>query len=84
MAYTIKQALTICEEMQKWRRGKRPYNGTTPKTHRQMPFSPREWGEAMDCLIKFTKETIKAQDFFAGMSAAAGFKITPEIVTNDD
>lgn len=76
----IKESINICKEMQKWRRGERPYDGTTPKTHRPMPYSPAEWGVAVDSLIKFAEETIKAQDFFAGLSAAAGLKVKPEIV----
>ena len=59
----IKKAIVICKEMQKWRREKPPYNGETPEKHRPMPYTAREYGIALDCLIKFAEETINAQNF---------------------
>lgn len=57
--------------MQKWRREKPPYDGDTPDKHRPMPYTAKEYGIALDCLIKFAEETIKAQAFFAGLNAAS-------------
>lgn len=45
----LKQAIEICTEMQKWRRGEDKYDGETPVP---MPFSPTEFGEAIDTLIE--------------------------------
>lgn len=55
----INKAIMVCKEMQKWRRGEAPYNGETPETHRAMPFSSHEFGEAIDSLINFTRQTLK-------------------------
>lgn len=55
----ISRAIMVCKEMQKWRRGEAPYDGETPKTHRAMPFSSHEFGEAIDSLINFTQKTLK-------------------------
>ena len=59
----IKKAIKIAKEHQKWRREKPPYNGDTPEKHRPMPSTAREYGIALDCLIKFAEETVKAQNF---------------------
>lgn len=64
--------------MQKWRRGQAPYDGETPETHRQLPFSVTEYGKALDTLINFAEQTVGAQEFFAGMSKATGFNIVPQ------
>lgn len=56
----LKQAIEICTEMQKWRRGEDKYDGETPVP---MPFSPTEFGEAIDTLIEKAQlswEDIKA------------------------
>ena len=44
----INEAINICKEMQKWRRGEYPYDGEDPETHQVMPYSPKEFGEAID------------------------------------
>lgn len=49
---TKEEATTILTEMQKWRRGLPPYDGETPDTHRDMPYSPKEFGEAIDTAIE--------------------------------
>ena len=66
----IKKAIKICKEMQKWRRERPPYDGNTPETHRQMPYTAREYGVALDSVLKFAEETIKAQNFFAAMNSS--------------
>lgn len=55
----INKAIIVCKEMQKWRRGEVPYDGENPETHKAMPFSPQEFGEAIDSLINFTQQTLK-------------------------
>ena len=45
------KALEILKEMQKWRRDEPPYDGENPQEHRQMPYSPEEFGEAIDVAI---------------------------------
>lgn len=54
----INRAIMICKEMQKWRRGEAPYDGEDPETHKTMPFSPQEFGEAIDSLINYTQQTL--------------------------
>jgi hypothetical protein len=66
----IKTAIKICKEHQKWRMEKPPYDGETPEKHRPMPYTAREYGIALDSVLKFAEETIKAQTFFAGLNAA--------------
>lgn len=63
MKEKIEEALNIVKEMQKCRNGgeeKKPYDthyeSEPPK---QMPYSPFEYGQAMDVLINFTEEQIK-------------------------
>ena len=67
---TIKQAIKICKEHQKWRRERPPYDGDTPETHRPMPYTAKEYGIALDTIIKFAEETVKAQEFFAMLGSA--------------
>ena len=47
----VREARAILCEMQKWRRGLPPYDGETPETHRPMPHTPEEFGEAIDIAI---------------------------------
>lgn len=49
---TVREAKTILTEMQKWRRGEAPYDGETPEDHREMPYSPKEFGQAIDVGIE--------------------------------
>lgn len=60
MKEKIEEALNIVKEMQKWRRGEKPYDthyeSEPPK---QMPYSPFEYGQALDVLINFTEEQMK-------------------------
>jgi hypothetical protein len=53
---TLKKAVEIVEEYQKWRRGKRPYNSDIPVA---LPYTPAEIGEAEDCLISIAKDILK-------------------------
>lgn len=46
-----KEALTILTEIQKWRRAEPPYN--EPNT---MPFTPEQYGKALDVAINKLKE----------------------------
>ena len=48
---TREQAIQIASEMQLWRRGEPPYDGEAPKEYRMMPYTPREFGMAIDTLI---------------------------------
>lgn len=59
----INEAIKVCKEMQKWRRGESPYDGEDPKMYRFMPYSPKEFGEAIDKLIRFTEQTLQAEVF---------------------
>ncbi len=76
----IKTAIKIVKEHQKWRRGQPPYDGETPETHRPMPYSAKEYGIALDCLIKFAEETVKAHDFFALLNTTGKLPVKPEIL----
>ena len=49
---TVREARGILEEMQKWRRGEAPYDGDTPETHKPMPYTAKEYGEAIDTAIE--------------------------------
>lgn len=49
---TSKETLSILQEMQKWRRGEKPYDGDVP---REIPYSPKEFGQAIDCCIGMLK-----------------------------
>ena len=53
---TLKKAVEIVTEYQKWRRGKRPYNSDVPVP---LPYTPAEIGEAEDCLISIAKDILK-------------------------
>ena len=55
---TKEQALTILTEQQKWRREMPPYDGEDPETHRPMPYTVREYGQALDVAIETLKMTI--------------------------
>ena len=59
----INEAIKVCKEMQMWRRGEYPYDGEDPKTHQIMPYSPKEFGEAIDKLIRFAEQTLQARVF---------------------
>lgn len=48
----VREARAILCEMQKWRRGLPPYDGDTPETHRPMPHTGKEFGEAIDLAIE--------------------------------
>ena len=50
---TNQQALAILCEMQKWRRALPPYDGEEPK---RMPYTPQEFGEAIDIAIEALNE----------------------------
>ena len=47
----IKKAVAICKEMQKWGRAEGVYSPDSSSA-KPMPYSPREFGEAIDVLIK--------------------------------
>ena len=47
----IAKAVKIIETMQKWRRGKNPYD----KPGSKMPFTPKEYGDALDSVLLFIK-----------------------------
>jgi hypothetical protein len=59
----INEAIKVCKEMQKWRRGEYPYDGEDPETHQTMPYNPKEFGEAIDKLIRFAEQTLQARVF---------------------
>jgi len=54
---TIRYAITILREMQRWRRGEGPYDKDEPTT---MPYSPKEFGEAIDVAIERMENEIKS------------------------
>lgn len=56
VAMTLKEAIHICEEQQKWRRFQPPYDSPIPE-HRVMPYSAKAYGEALDILITYSKNT---------------------------
>ena len=58
----LNEAINILTEMQKWRRAQPPYDGNTPETHKEMPYSPKTIGHAIDFAIGFM-ESIK--EFFS-------------------
>jgi len=49
----LDDAINILTEMQKWRRAQPPYDGDTPKTHKEMPYSAKTFGHAIDFAIGF-------------------------------
>lgn len=61
----LKESIQICKEMQKWRRSEKPYDKTTPIEYKKMPYSPKEFGEAIDSLIRFAESSIRCNDLFA-------------------
>lgn len=56
---TDKEAKKILLEMQKWRRGEAPYDGETPEEHRDMPYSPEVYGQAIDVAISALDKRIQ-------------------------
>lgn len=63
----IDLAIKIVAEFQKWRRGESPYDGDTPETHRVFDYSQKVLGDALDSLLTFSRETLKAQNFIGGL-----------------
>lgn len=59
---TTTEAIKILRETNKWRRGEHPYDGETPEEHRDMPYSPRVFGEAIDALCDAAEEELTWQD----------------------
>ena len=53
---TLRKAVEIVTEYQKWRRGKPPYHSDIPV---QFPYTPTEIGEAEDCLLSIAKDILK-------------------------
>jgi hypothetical protein len=53
---TLKTAVKIVEEHQKWRRGHAPYDGDIPA---QMPHTPKEIGIAIDCLLSISRDILR-------------------------
>ena len=51
----LKDAINILTEMQKWRRAQPPYDGDMPETHKEMPYSAKTFGHAIDFAISFMK-----------------------------
>lgn len=51
---TLKEAIHIAEETQKWRRSQPPYDDIMPE-HRVMPYSPTAFGKAVDLLLSIAK-----------------------------
>ena len=58
----LDDAIKVLIEMQKWRRAQPPYDGDTPETHKEMPYSAETFGHAIDFAIGFM-ESIK--EFFS-------------------
>ena len=54
----LDDAIRVLTEMQKWRRAQPPYDGDTPETHKDMPYSAETFGLAIDFAIGFM-EVIK-------------------------
>ena len=52
---TLRKAVEIVPEYQKWRRGKPPYNADIPV---QLPYTPAEIGEAEGALDAFAKDVL--------------------------
>ena len=52
---TLRKAVEIVTEYQKWRRGKRPYDSDIPVA---LPYTPAEIGEAEDCLIAIARDVL--------------------------
>ena len=52
---TLRKAVEIVTDYQKWRRGKPPYNREEPV---QMKHTPAEIGEAEDCLLSIANDVL--------------------------
>ena len=52
---TLRKAVEIVTDYQKWRRGKPPYNRDVPVP---MRYTPAEIGEAEDCLIAIARDVL--------------------------
>lgn len=49
----LEDAIKVLTEMQKWRRAQPPYDGDTPETHKEMPYTATTFGFAIDFAIGF-------------------------------
>jgi hypothetical protein len=47
----LEKAVKIIETMQEWRRGNKPYD----KPGSEMPFTPKEYGDALDAMLLFAR-----------------------------
>ena len=67
----IKKAIQICKRQQQWRRSQGEFEeewvDDCPVIKR-MPYSPKEYGEALDALINFAEQTIQRDTFIAVLS----------------
>jgi hypothetical protein len=67
----IKKAIQICKRQQQWRRSQGEFEeewiDDCPVVKR-MPYSPKEYGEALDALINFAEQTIQRDTFLAVLS----------------
>ena len=79
----IKEAIKICKAHQDWRRERPPYDGDTPETHRPMPYTAKEYGIALDCVIRYAEETVKVQEFFALLNTMGKIPVKPIIINAD-
>ena len=53
---TLKQAIVILDEFNKWRRGQGIYQwNEDPSKNHDIPYSPAQIGEAIDAVLKFFK-----------------------------
>lgn len=68
MAKSLEESTKICREMQKWRRGEGDYSEVNPSKYKPMPYSPKEFGDAIDKLILFAESSIKCCDLFTLIS----------------
>jgi len=53
---TLRKAVEIIEDYQKWRRSKPPYDGDIPV---QMNHTPAEIGIAEDCLLSIARDVLR-------------------------
>lgn len=65
---SLEKCINVVKEMQKWRRGESPYDGITPEDYKPMPYSPKEFGDAIDSLIRFAESSIRCNDLFTIIS----------------
>lgn len=65
---SLDECINIAKEMQKWRKGEPPYDGITPEDYKPMPYSPKEFGDAIDSLIRFAESSIRCNDLFTIIS----------------